>query len=93
MTKTILQQCINIVKDFVGYDYLYFNDAVEIKLTPHTYQFNAWAVSVSPAEEFYVMDSNEQWYKIEPDENNATLVIGSLYQRLKLMRIKYAKAS
>jgi hypothetical protein len=39
------------------------------------------------------MDSNDQWHKVELDDSNAALVIGSLYQRLKLMRISYAKAS
>jgi len=39
------------------------------------------------------MDSDEQWHQVELRDDNAALVIGSLYQRLKLMRISYAKAS
>jgi hypothetical protein len=39
------------------------------------------------------MDSDEQWHEVELTDINAALVIGSLYQRLKLMRINYAKAS
>jgi hypothetical protein len=93
MTKTIYNECIEIVKDLVGHDYLYFNDAVEIKTTPHSYPFAAWAVSVSPKDDLYVMDSDEQWHQVELGDSNAALVIGSLYQRLKLMRIRYAKAS
>ena len=93
MIKTMFQECVEIVKDLVGNDYLYFENAVEVKVTPHTYSFGAWAVSVSPKEELYVMDSEEQWHKVELEDYNAALVIGSLYQRLKLMRINYAKAS
>ncbi len=93
MTKTILQECIEIVKDLVGHEYLYFDNAVEVKVTPHTYPFNAWAVCSSPQEELFVMDGEEQWHKVELKDDNAALVIGSLYQRLKLMRINYAKAS
>jgi len=93
MTKSILKECVEIIKDLVGHDYLYFNNAVEVKITPHSYPFSAWAVSVSPADELYVMDSDEQWHKTELSDNNAALVIGSLYQRLKLMRVSYAKAS
>ena len=93
MIKTMFQECVEIVKDLVGNDYLYFENAVEVKVTPHTYPFRAWAVSVSPKEELYVMDSEEQWHKVELEDYNAALVIGSLYQRLKLMRINYAKAS
>jgi hypothetical protein len=93
MTKTILQECIDIVKELVDHDYLYFDNAVEVKLTPHTHPFNAWAVCVSPKEEMFVMDSEEQWHKVELEDQHAAMVIGSLYQRLKWMRINYAKAS
>ena len=93
MTKTIYTECVDIVKDLVGHDYLYFDSAVEVKVSPHTYPFAAWAVCVSPKDELYVMDSDEQWHPVELSDFNAALVIGSLYQRLKLMRINYAKAS
>jgi hypothetical protein len=91
--KHILAECIDIVKDLVGHDYLYFDSAVEVKVTPHTYPFAAWAVSVSPQDDLYVMDGDEQWHKMELGDGNASLVIGSLYQRLRLMRTRYAKAS
>lgn len=93
MTKTILQECVDIVKDLVGHDYLYFNSAIEVKVTPHSYPFTAWAVCVSPKDDLYLMDSDEQWHKLELGDMNAGLVIGSLYQRLKLLRVNYAKAS
>jgi len=93
MTKSILNECVEIIKDLVGNDYLYFNNAVEVKTSPHSFPFNAWAVCVSPSNELYVMDSDEQWHKTELNDSNAALVIGSLYQRLKLMRVSYAKAS
>jgi hypothetical protein len=81
------------VKELVGHEFLYFNTAIEVKLTPHNFPFNAWAVCVSPKDELFVMDSNEQWHQIELDDDYAAIVIGSLYQRLNLMRINYAKAS
>ena len=93
MIKTIFQECVDIVKDLTGHEFLYFDTAVEVKITPHSFPFNAWAVCVSPKDELFVMDSNEQWHQIELKDDNAALVIGSLYQRLKLMRVNYAKAS
>jgi hypothetical protein len=93
MTKTIYQECAAIVKELVGHDYLYFPHAVEVKASPHSFPFAAWAVCVSPKEELYVMDSDEQWHVVSLDDANAALVVGSLYQRLKLMRLNYAKAS
>jgi hypothetical protein len=93
MTKTIFQECVDIVKGLAGHEFLYFDTAIEVKVTPHSFPFNAWAACVSPKDELFVMDSNEQWHQIELKDTNAALVIGSLYQRLKLMRINYAKAS
>ena len=93
MIKTIFQECIDIVRNLVGNEYLYFDSAVEVKVSPHSFPFAAWAVCVSPKNELYVMDSNEQWHQVELNDEQASLVIGSLYQRLRLMRIQYAKAS
>ena len=91
--KTMFQECVDIIKSLVGHEYLYFNTPVEVRTGPHSFPFNAWAVSVSPKDQLYIMDSDEQWHQLEMQDTNASLVIGSLYQRLKLMRINYAKAS
>jgi len=93
MTKTIFLECIDMIRTLVGDEYLYFDSAVEVKTSPHTPPFAAWAVCVSPAGELYVMDRDEQWHPLETDDRGAALVVGSLYQRLKLMRSRYAKAS
>lgn len=90
---TIYQECTEMIKDLAGHDYLYFDTAVDVKTSPHTFPFSAWAVSVSPKDELFVMDSDEQWHPVKLEDVNASLVLGSLYQRLKLMRIQYAKAS
>lgn len=91
--KTIYNECVDTVKELVGHQFLYFDTAVEVKITPHSFPFSAWAVCASPKDELFVMDSDEQWHQVELQDENATLVIGSLYQRLKLMRVRYAKAS
>lgn len=93
MTKKILQECIDMITELVGHEYLYFDSAIEVRVTPHSFPFNAWAVCVSPKDQLYVMGSDEEWHEVELDDHNAALVIGSLYQRLKLMRRDYAKAS
>ena len=93
MTNLLYQDCIHIIKDLVGHDYLYFDTAVEVKTAPHSYPFAAWAACVSPANELYLMDAEEAWHKLELTDTNANLVLGSLYQRLRLMRVQYAKAS
>jgi hypothetical protein len=93
MTKTMFEECVEIVKSLTGNDYLYFDEAVEVKVSPHSFPFSAWAVVVSPQDQLFVMDSDEQWHEVELSDVNGGLVIGSLYQRLKLMRNQYAKAS
>lgn len=91
--KTIFQECVEIVKAIAGHEFLYFETAIEVRVTPHSFPFNAWAACVSPKDELFLMDSDEQWHQVELGDDNAALVIGSLYQRLKLMRVNYAKAS
>ena len=91
--KNILQECTDIIKDLVGHEYLYFDSAVEVKVTPHSYPFYAWGACVSPSDSLYIMDSDQEWHEVALSDTNAALVIGSLYQRLKLMRTSYAKAS
>ncbi|MFL5809123.1 MAG: hypothetical protein ACJ749_06340 [Flavisolibacter sp.] len=93
MTKTLYEECIEITRSLVGQEYLYFNDPVEVKVSPHSPSFNTWAVCISPSDKLYVMDNNEEWHEVELNDINGALVIGSLYQRLKMLRINYAKAS
>ena len=93
MNIQILSECVSIIKDLMGHEPLFFDEAVEVKTSPHTYPFVMWAVCVSPKDELYLMDGEQQWHLLEPTDNNAALVVGSLYQRLRLMRIQYAKAS
>lgn len=91
--ENIIKDCVEIVKDLVEHEYLYFDTAVEVKTSPHTYPFLAWGVCVSPDDELYVMDADQQWHRIEPFVGATPLIVSSLYQRLSLMRRQYAKAS
>jgi hypothetical protein len=92
MTPTILQECIEIVKDLAGHEYLYFETAVQVKLTPHSFPFAAWAVCVSPDDTLFVMDAEERWHPFSLNDANSALLVGSLYQRLRMMRRNYKKA-
>ena len=91
--NNIITDCVEIVKDLVDHEYLYFDTAVEGKTSPHSYPFQAWGGCVSPKNELFVMDSDQQWHLIEPFTGATPLIISSLYQRLQMMRRQYAKAS
>jgi hypothetical protein len=93
MTKTILAESKQIITDLVGNEMLYFDSSVEVKTSPHSHPFAAWGVCVSPANELYVMDSEQNWHMMELSDSHAAVIISSLYQRLRLMRVQYAKAS
>lgn len=93
MTQTLYKECAEIVHDLVGNEYLYFDTAIQVKAGPHTPPFGAWAVCVSPSGELYLMDGEEQWHALSLQDASAPMVVGSLYQRLRLMRSRFAKAS
>ncbi len=88
-----LQQCIEMVKEWVGHEYLYFDTALQVKFSPHQAPFSVWGLCVSPADALYVMDSEQQWHAVEAASGADDLVIGSIYQRLTWMGSRYAKAS
>jgi hypothetical protein len=90
--KNITQECLDIIRDLVGHEYLYFDTALEVRTSPHSFPFQAWGVCVSPEDEIYVMDGNQEWHKVEPNVGNAYLVLGSLYQRLQLLKRKNHQA-
>lgn len=75
----------NIVRDLVGSKYLYFDTALTIKLSPHSFPVNIWAVCTTPAPYnlVYVMDAGENWFQV--DENDKVL-IESLYQRVQTIK-------
>ncbi len=91
LPMTLQAECVDIVKGLVGNEFLYFDSKVEVKTTPHTPPFAAWAVCVSPADALFVMDAEEEWHEVELNDRKSAPVIGSLYQRLKLISKQYAK--
>lgn len=83
------QEIVNIVKGLVGNEYLYFSTALVIKLSPHSFPVNIWAVCVSPRNEIYVMDGGEEWTKIDESDDK---VLQTLYQRVKSIEKTYKTA-
>jgi hypothetical protein len=78
----MLQSIITTIRNLVGSEYLYLSEAITIKLNPHSWPLNVWAVCVSPSDELYVMDADEQWHQVSEADK---LVIPSIYQRVKLL--------
>lgn len=78
MKKIIIEK----VKQLAGNNYLYFEDAISIKKTPHSIPVKMWAVSISPDDVIYLMDSDQRSFPLEEGDVNYHLVIASLYQRV-----------
>lgn len=73
---------IDNVKELVGNEYLYFDDALVVKKTPHTAPVKVWAIAISPKDQIFLMDSNQEFFELEETDLNYHLVIASLYQRV-----------
>lgn len=85
----MINEILNILKDLVGKDYLYLDTAIRVKTTPHTPDFNIWAICAS-GNKLFIMDNNEAWTPVEPEDS---LIIPSIYQRVKLIEQQYKIAS
>lgn len=77
------KETTEIIKGLVGHEFLYFATSLLIKISPHTYPVQIWAVCVSPDDEIYLMDGLEQWYKLEETDTNYSRILSTLYQRVK----------
>lgn len=77
------QEIISMVRALVGYEYLYFDTDLFIKLTPHTWPISIGGVCVSPHDEIYLLDNGNRWHKLEATDMNYDKVLPTLYQRLK----------
>jgi hypothetical protein len=83
----MLPQIISTVKRIAGTDYLYFDNALSLPVQKFCTPFNVWAVCVSPKDELFIMDSDEQWHKVESWNLTA---IPALYTRIKLISNNYS---
>jgi hypothetical protein len=82
---------VTMVRQLVGKEYLYFEDALKVKKSPHTPEVNIWGICVSPSGDIFLMDNNQEWYELEESEDlNYNLVIASLWARLKVISKKVA---
>jgi hypothetical protein len=62
-----------------------FVDAIKVKASPHISLFTCHGACVGP-DGMYLMDEVGEWHgPLLESQNNAGLMIASLYQRLKLM--------
>lgn len=81
MKKIIIEK----VKQLAGNNYLYFEDAISVKQTPHSIPVKMWAVCVKD-DAIYLMDSDEQWHELAEGDVNYHLVMASLFQRVMFIQ-------
>jgi hypothetical protein len=93
MKQDLLTECADITVALCGNEPLYFDDPVIVKINPHTNPLYVWAVCVSPEARLLLMNSDEEWHELSLQDTHSDLVVATLYQRLQLIRIRYAKAS
>jgi hypothetical protein len=86
------QEITRMVKQLAGHEFLYLETALVVKKTPHSYRVNVWAVCVSPRNQIFLMDDQEQWFELEEKDVNHPLVIATLYQRVSTIYKTYQAA-
>jgi hypothetical protein len=79
------ENIITMIKEMVGHEYLYFSTSLLVKITPHTWPVQMWAVSVSPSDEIFLMDGFEAWHKLEETDRNYSLILSTLNQRIQMI--------
>lgn len=87
------KEIVQLVKDLVNHEYLYFDTALQIKLSPHSWPLLMWAVCVSPSDQIFLMDGGEQWHQLEESDINSNKVIETLYQRVSLIHKQYKQTA
>jgi len=93
MTPSLLRDCLELTQQLAGSEPLYFDSALQVKTSPHAHPFAAWAVCLHPGPQLQVMDADDQWHCFDMQDRDAALLLGSLYQRLRLMHAQRRKAS
>lgn len=80
--KNKLQEIISIVKVESGTEAMYFNEPVKVMINGRFGAFHIWGAQVSPDGKLWVMDSDQQWEKVENLPIDV-VVIHYLYERVK----------
>jgi len=80
------QNVIQIIRELVGEDYLYFSSRLQIKLSPHKWPDTFWAVCVGPSDRIFLMDGDMKWHEMEETDINYGTVLPTLYQRVQFMQ-------
>jgi hypothetical protein len=74
---------ITQIKELVGEGMvLYFDKALLVKVTPHTWPVQIWAVCVKD-NRIALQDGVEMWHELEETDKNYPIVLSSLYQRIQ----------
>jgi hypothetical protein len=79
------EQTVEIIRELVGEGVLYFSTSLLAKVTPHTWPVQMWAVCVKE-NRIALMDGAEMWHELEETDRNYSIVISSLYQRVRTIK-------
>lgn len=83
------KQIIDLVKKMAGHNYLYLDSVLQVKKSPHSPSASIWAIAISPDDNIWLMDANEQWFELEDSDINYSLVLSTLFQRVQTIYKNY----
>jgi hypothetical protein len=84
MSGQLYPDCCSLLQNLSGQRPLYFETALIIKQTPHSPAFAAWAACLDENGRISVLERDEGWKLLSPEMPGSSLLLGSLYQRLRL---------
>jgi hypothetical protein len=81
-----------MVKDLVNHEYLYFDTSLLIKITPHTWPVQIWAICIDPKDNIWLMTGHHEWFELEETDRNYQEVLATLFQRMQSIYKTYKTA-
>lgn len=70
---------------------IYLTTPIVVKTSPHTEIYRCYGVNLTIDNKLMLMDADEEWHEILPNQVNAGYVLQSVFQRLKAMQLETEK--
>lgn len=79
---------IKLIADTVHKEHdgkIMFDSPITIKQNPHSFPIHLYGIEIESISGVWLMDSNQEWHKLEDTDRNFSIVANSIIQRLKLL--------
>ena len=78
--QMLIDKCKNLIGEVDKP--VYFQQTIKVKKTPHIVLCTIYGCVLSSRDELKLMDYEEKWYEVKPNQANVGYILQTLYQRL-----------